>query len=455
MSWINLLLSALLLCNCGFSASLATASGFELQAENGIGNTKLNDVFLDVLLIIFDQLELPELIYLGATNKKFHTIAEGVFNKRYRGFRVRITNTRESSRKEIYKIEKYMKRIEIRGLQLAIDIFKYASKWIPKISIDNDKYHKGERKTINQIVNKYGSESLTYLDLDTIANDTFEDFALPFKAVDELHLMVEDSVPSESVDLGRFFPNLRRLHVTFATDLNSNLVDSVLPRLEYVNVGSSIFHSRNNTLRHQQFETFFAKNKQISSIKFWDIPSDRLKTVNELLPNLQEIELSGFNINETVQFENVKKLHLPSTKTSAVKYLTFPKLEFLDADYDSSSEEYSTELRTFLQKHQNLSSLELHLSGRRTVEHELVDFISFLPNLVEFKVFCAQGADTDLIVQIIQNHKNLVKFQFPVDDYHSNFNTTKRKQLKQFRKQFENEWKIRDMRNHYIIEKKN
>lgn len=161
------------------------------------GNIKLTDLNFDVLRIIFDQLDFPKLINASATNSKLNTIAEAAFRHKYRDYEIRIVSASE----EFVDVP-YSGWIE--------NVFKYAGKWVGKIMIQDQKSRQIS-KIVNEIVNKYTFETLIELDLRFIKNDTFEQFKVPFNAVEVLTFLVgEKRFNADMQPLNQIFPKLRR-----------------------------------------------------------------------------------------------------------------------------------------------------------------------------------------------------------------------------------------------------
>lgn len=446
------LLLTLLLCNVCSNGIIVQAkpnTGLLANPSGSNTNIKLDNLIDDVLLLIFDVLDFDDLIYMGATNTKFNTIAEMVFHQRYPNYEIRIIGAGEyRGSKKFHVAKKYEKFIEIAESEWIEDVFKYAGKWIQKLSIQSHKMQNPKR--IYEIVNKYTSESLPHLDLRWIKNDTFNSFAMPFNALEELHFLVDEEKPSANMQpLNQIFPKLRRMSVSLNTDLDYNCLDSDFQHLEHL---ETYIKSSDSSKQKMQFESLLHKNPQIRSINLWNFPNNYVITINKLLPKLENLTLHSFGgLDETVHFENVKNLQISVSHPIDIEKLIFSHLELLDMDFSS----IFNELITFFGNHQNLSKLHLHIFGRSTDGQALVDLVSNVPNLVELKMVWGQPIGPQFIAQIIQSHEKLRTIQFSVNEMDVRFDKATRDEFKKFRQQYGDEWHIRNLINRFIVEKKN
>lgn len=446
MSWLNLLLLTFLLCNSGFPGLLVNASNAEFQLESGNskGKIKLADVVLDVLLMIFEQLELTELINMAATHSNFDQIAETVFHHRYPHYKIRIVKSFfiNNGKTINYQVEDGDSCIEFPDSKLVDDLFKYAGKWIQRLAIKSDEFTEDRLKSINGLINKYTSESVIQLDLRFVFKDSFGDFMVPFKNVEHLMFGVLQGIPSANMmPLNELFPKLRRLEMRLYRDFDHNLLDYKFPHLEHLTVELNNFDTKK---RIKQIECLLRKNPQIRSIKLLDYPKNYIKVIENMFINLENMTLDALAFDETVHFANVKSFQWSRAHMNHIALLSLPRLEFLRIDTYNPF----TELKTFLERHKNVSRLHLKIRADETAQQELVDLIAVLPNLVELILVWEQfigtkhPIGTEFIAQIIQNHEGLMKIEFPVNQIGSKLG------------KYENDWHLRNFDFVYIFQRK-
>lgn len=434
MILINLLLSTLLLLNSCFNEVVARDNG----------NIQFTDLNLDVLHLIFDQLALPELIYMAETSSKFINIAGSVYRQKYKDYEIRVvTGKGHNNFEQIRRSYSHEKYFEITDSEWIEDIFKHTGKWFKKLSIKSNAFGYRSKK-LNEIINKYTCESLIALDLGCIETDTFEHFTMPFKEVETLHFTVNKASPSANMlPLNQLFPKLRRLNLYLNAALEHNLLDCEFPHLE--SVRAEFGYSRSE-IQTEQLESLFRRNPHIRIIDLKCFSSDYVRKINELLPNLEDLTLHELSdLNERVHLENVKNLRLFVAYPRAIRSLSCPRLEFLDIDYYGSF----GELITFFRNHQDLGKLKLANFERSPDGQALVNLIANLPNLNELVIAGGKPYSIEFIDQIIQSHKKLTKIQFPVElmaKYHDGF--------KQIIGKYKNEWNLKDLDQTYIFEKK-
>lgn len=193
--------------------------------------------------------------------------------------------------------------------------------------------------------------------------------------------------------------------------------------------------------RGEQIKDLIRKNPQIRSIRCHYFPIDYLKDINELLPQLEKLSVYDFDLkNEMVHFENVKQLVSQHKRPFSINQLVFARLDTIDMVY--ADEVFGTWME-FFGHHQNVTKLILRCNS---ADARLVELVGALPNLHEIELKlendCSIMANT--IIQIVQNHDQLMKFTFPMDEHSE-------PEIEKIQKQLANEWILEEIDDGIIL----
>lgn len=351
---------------------------------------------------------------------------------------------------EPFHVNKNAKFIEIRDSDRLDNVFRIIGKWIQKLTITTNQM--GPRsKLINEIVNEYTSPTLTHLDLRFINSDTFKHFTLPFDEVEVLHFVVDEEISTaNTLPFNRTFPKLCKLFLNLKFDIEHNFLDCTLPNLEHITARISYSDSEK---QKQQIGNLLQKNAHIKSVNIVNFPDDYVSVINECLPNLQNLTLDSVgDLDKSIHFENLTHLQLFVTNLRAIDKLKLPNLRTLEMNFRRSFDE----LITFFRNHQHLTDLKLHIFGSSTYA-QLNDITAVLPNLVTLELIYESKdklTSVDVISQIMQRLDKVVKIQFPVDEMKLLFDKSKRSEFRKFRKQFDKQWHVKDLKNVCVVEKR-
>lgn len=403
----------------------------ENQHKNHKKSTKFTDLNIDVLLLIVEFLSLPELLHLAEINDGLNSIASDVFRRKYRNYEIEVLRLANGDdveeRFHLYAINH--KQIEITDYHMALKVFEHFGRAIRKLSISANmcKHHS---IVIDQMINRYCSESITHLDLGFIEENTLQQFTAPFKAVESFTCYIYKEIqPAKILPFDKLFPKISHLKLTLSADIEYTFIDCELPHLQHLDV--NLDYDRANK-RGKQIEGLLRKNKQIKSIEIRDFPTDYIKEIKYYLPNLENLTLNEFDIrNETIQLENVKHLKLRTSHPKSIDKLSISSLESLDFMY---KEELFGEWVSFFRNHSFLGILHITTCNYLNVEH-FMELMAEVSHLVEMKLKTIGYFSAETIVKIIRNFKQLMTFELSLLIYgQCDFNI--------LQKQFENEWII-------------
>lgn len=377
-----------------------------------------------------------ELMSVAQTSTEHYHIATNIFRRKYSDFKISISLQNWSGRK--YSVDMSLKLILINDLQMFSDLLNVFQNYIRNIDIWN---RPNCSVTANQIVNEFGSETITKLQLGIINKEILCQFSVPFKNVDMLAIEIHTDI--DGIKLSELFPNLRKLHIKVLNEANYDFIDCKFPHLEDLNIAYS---NLQEWKRNENIIGLMKKNPQIRSVNAVTTPSKFIEVVNELLPNVEHLKfVFNDHRNKPLHFESVKHSVLYSSPIGSIKNLTFSNLELFEITYASDQLNKYTD---FFRKHRNLG--RLHLTEVWGTTLDLERLTAGLPNLVEVIVGNYSGTDIGDISKFIQNHQKLLKFQFSVQK----MSETDRKIIYE---SFEHDWHIKsivDDKHTFVFEKR-
>lgn len=429
----------------------------QVNARSVPNDTKVTFVDLnpDVHYEILDMLETEDIVSMMDAIPSLSPGGKSIYLKRNKDYEVYIWDAEKAPRAD-YTRRTYPLRITFRSYDVILNILKHFGGVMQQIYVDNRIIHSMDKAlTISRHINQYTSESLIKLSLGIIKKDTFAQFTVPFKLVEELSFGVSSNkidINIGSLPLNQQFPELRRLNMELWGNINYNFIDLKFPHLEhlYLIIGKNAWN------RKDQFESLIRKNSEIRSFGVEYCPTDYIKVLEQILPNIENLTLSQLNTNESIHFEHVKNFHyiIPQVGyfPEAIKNLSLPSLESLKLEnsYDLEHDTDDRTWHTFFQKHKNIT--RLHYVNRKFTCDDLMDAGLDFPNfanLTEMILECSYETNKEKFINFVKKHDKLVKFQL-IHPY-------KNDETENIREQLKDEWNSNDYNdelNVYLFEKK-
>lgn len=345
------------------------------------------------------QLEFLDLLKVVKSKRKLQPRAVEVFKRRE--YKVEID--RQSSNNGVVNGN----RLIISNSTIILGTLKIFGSGIEHLNIVNEWDDTKPTDEMNQYINDYVGDSLTYLEVMYIYNDTFDQFTAPFKRVDELHFTVDykfNGMNNGTLTLNQLFPKLRRLCISLRGYADWEFIDHEYSHLEDLTI--DLFEIEWHEM--DRIEDLLRKNPQIRIASFRQLPSDFIHVVSKLLPNLENMTIDKVDIRSgKVHFDHVKHFRLQNNDATSIGGLSFSSLETLRMDYDAT---YADEWSEFVERNSNLSRLQVELKWKE-YEPDLVKLLGKLPNLNELSIEAVDDIDFERIRRII-NVKKLVRFKF-------------------------------------------
>lgn len=428
----SILTLTLFLCN---SISSESTENVATNIENGLSNSeysrfklKFTNLNEDVQFLIFDCLGFVDLMNLVVAIPNTYALAHEFVSK----YEVRISDVFQSWKPKSHD-NTHLKRIDIHDIDFLVNVLKIFGKSIRKI---DDLTHYGDANRlaiISQSINEYGSESLTHLKLGNLKEDAFEQFIIPFERLEELQLtMGPHQFKNGSKPMNDIFPNLRSLKMNFKLNFDYSYFVCEFPMLIEVDGSIDIWEQLD------QIDAFLKRNKQIKALHMLFRQKDYAQFLSENLPNLEILSLNDFNVGgDAVRLDNVKHFKLNSFSPNVIDKLTLPRLEYFHMKYSMLL--FDSWLG-FFKNHRTLKRLHVNVFNReRNVR--LDELTAELPHLVDMSIECISCVNAQMIIQIIENHKDLMRFQF--------LTLIPRDNLNILWQRFDNEWNIQNITSYH------
>lgn len=393
--------------------------------NNKIKLTKTNE---NVLFHIVKDFTLKDFMKLVESKKIISSTILQLLRRKYKTYHIEILKTKTETSELVRDIAPE-KLIVINDLYTATEIIKHIGPVINRIEVRNKYILKNESMIVNQFIDRYCAKSLIHLDLDSIKINTFETFTSPFNKLEELAFSVDvEKVRVGTLPLNDLFPNLKRLHMKFHSYIDFKFINYAFSKLEHLDLYASDIAWE----QKRQIEAFVAKNLHVRSLEFSVADDYYIKDINEIFPHLENFTIQSFDVgNAIIRFDNVKHFTLKTPFAPSIAKLSFPHLESLTFKYAST---LFNEWMGFMRKHSNITHLDLTEFYKGT-DVPLIELTAQLPELIVMKVTSKKCACVDIISQLFDGHKKLMRMELKFDQ-------CVRGNLEKISNQFDDEWLI-------------
>lgn len=383
---------------------------------------------MDCVFLIFEQLELPELINVAQVNEEFSTFAASVFFRKYSQLQVVIYESfllpldeREllnvvEMRIDTDTIEQVNKGLQNRALKfsktqivlengdLILKIFKHFGHMIKKFKfMTHSSAQPLQSEFIGKLISKYSSESILDIEFENNAEIVLDHITKPLINVENVTFIEVNLSCSRSNEL---FRNAHRLSLFSLADSDLANFDYHMPNLKHVEMER--LSAQHNS---SAFPDFIVINPHIRSLSLYGASSEFVRSVSVHLPQLETLTLSTFELqNGDIQFENVITfaIGLRAGYFTSPKNLHFPRLQTLHMQY---KQKRFVEWLDFLREHNHLR--QLFLETYEMNDSHFQQLTANLSNLVKMTIIHEknrhqyQALTTNAIAEFLRSHDKL------------------------------------------------
>lgn len=240
----------------------------------------------DCLILIFEQLDLPDLANVAQINEKLYHLDSNVFKRKF-PLHIRIAELQKIPLKLVFDqlIEeishgdkqslwiKSNKIIYVYDYDLTLNILKSFGDLIKRFDM----------KKIFIYIDKYCASSLIQLDIGVVQDSWLELLKGPFKKLEDFTFDLSHDINQEAINslsLNETFPNLQRSSLKNWNKRESTIFfNGHLPHLQYVKIERTSGYKQNPISNN-----IFNENPHIHSLEISGFPNDYIKVIHDILP---------------------------------------------------------------------------------------------------------------------------------------------------------------------------
>lgn len=444
MNFTLFLLVAVLLCDGGLSRLAAKTVDNEVERvdvnriEKGGDNIKFTDIIFDVLAIILDFADVASLINLGKAIPVLSPLTDEILDRQNFELFIHSHTPNDYINATKYKANFSCNfftgktRVETNDSEIALKTLEHCGPIIRRLNFQSATFNKTETIKIANFINKFGSASLTHLNLNGIREYTLEQFSEPFSNVEELEFEIFKIGTKSKYPLNQLFPKLRRLNLYLFSNTSFDFIVCEFPHLEHLLLS---LHTNAELNRRGEIENIFRKNPHIRSLNVNYYEADFLVEISNLLPNLEHLILpSTYQFGSSpFSFEQVKHVEFEQHSMSSMEMISFPRLESLKM---KASSQYYKNWMEFVERHRHIKALHVDLISNRQI-NQLPNLIAMLPELIKLKIESYDRISIEIIKQIISSHEQLMTFEILFSDFEE-----MEGELNNLRVDLENDWQF-------------
>lgn len=249
MNFASLLLVIVLLCGVGLSGLAAKVNDNEVKHidvkrnENCGSKIKFTDIIFDVLTIILDFTDVVSLMNIGRVIPPLSSLTTKILDERNAEFFIHHVSWSDYINATKYKANfscEFLlenKRIETNDSEIALKTLEHCGPIIRRLTFRSISLDKNETIQVAQFINKFGSDSLTYLSLRNTHEYTLEQFTVPFSNVEELTLEITKHGSENKYPLNQLFPKLRQLNMYLHYNASYDIFFCEFSQLDHILCG--------------------------------------------------------------------------------------------------------------------------------------------------------------------------------------------------------------------------
>lgn len=369
------------------------------------------DLNLDCQLLILDELDWMSLISMAETNEHFMNIIKDIFRCRFEKKSLILSTPHSDSKIEDHQITETSDSISIQNHQLILKILKNFGSVIPSLRIFHNTTNENSA-LVYRSINLHCFKTLKQIEILVIQNEFFDEFTKPFKDVQSVRLDGNfKKLSSSKLSLSEMFPVMSHLSLgRIQVDDTDWIV--VFPNLVHLKAQIYSIKDINSEYWVEGPTTNVIKtNRHVRSLHLLDVNPKLLKFIADEMPNVENLELQGFEHDlydcfrkYDIYFKSVIKLKFEISFRKLPRNFSFENLEDLEiVDPDTHDPEWID----FVERNKNLK--RVFVSNYRLNGTEFPRFASM--KLTDLSVWIGEDVDNETIANFISNNTNLQHFR--------------------------------------------
>lgn len=402
---------------------------------------KLADVNTDCKFLILEQMDFLGVINMAETTKEFLHLATDVYKRKFANKQVVIRNPYLGCNVNTLRSEG---SIEIGYFQAIHKLFQHFGSMITKLKIEYFSGSNGLARQAVALANQF-SDALKELEIQSFDEDLLNDVRWPFRNVETLSFNgFMGKFANGKLQLNQMFPNVQNLSVKHVRAINRENIVLPFPQLKHFEASLVVTQGINETDIKRMIEL----NPQLHSLTLLYCSMNLLQFVSEKLRNLEQLDVAWIitetsDVDNVINFKNVKILNMKSAHEMFLRKVTFDQLQELNVDIFSKSENMWI---SFIRKQSNLRKLSIE---RPFLDSYIIKLAENAPNLTEVSFKVESNVTSERISQFIEKNSQLKKIQLELVSSDSLSDEL----FSDLHKRFKNEWKISNNSLCYLFEK--
>lgn len=368
--------------------------------------THFDDLNDDCKLMIFEQLDLADLLELRKMSPYFKELADYIFSRDFASkaivFHQGFTYDRLVDQHNV---------LNLTDVSLIERLFKNYGPMISRLDISFKSDTKNESKEVIDLANRYCTD-LKQLHLFSYDQETLDDVNAPFLSVENV-LMYGDfrRLGSKTLQLNEIFPNLRTLLLDRLYLFDREETKQKYPKLQYLGLSLKL----DEMLENKIYE-MIKKNSQIQNVSLHLGTPRYISMIKNLLPQLENLELHSFSAENFGNFTltTIKKLTVGSNTIDGIIFEALEELQFNFSRLDGDN------WADFIDKHPKL--IKLDITGDPIDETLLPKIVGKLPNLIEASFKIGSTNDGEAFVQFLKKSDRFEKLEISIENSERDFN---------------------------------
>lgn len=418
--------------------------------ESTKNRVQLSNLNIDVQYLIFEHLDLTDLISMAQTNEDFSALATDVFRRKFSKKLITIYNPNYLF--PHVDFQHMGDTVLIQHFDTILMVLKQFGHTIQKLSVEytNTNLKTIEIAKISEFINLYCSDTLIEFKVFSFHREIFEKMSKPFTNVEVVSIRGEfkSTLDSGNLRIEELFPAMRDLSLLVVLVQNAYCIHRNFPNLERLDV--HIWeHKNKRRFTFDDIEVLLKMNRQIRSLSLSYCTRPFLKTVNQILPNLERLEIENYH-NEPyivddgllIEFKNVKNFTNYIGAESVPTNISFSNLlEFYTYAYPRTCDKWID----LVKKSTTLKRIKV---WNALVKNEQLEELSKINlSLDEIYIEINEGVTDETIINFIKANWKTKKIILSRREIPDSFKSV----AKFIQENFESKWRITETKSNILL----
>lgn len=369
----------------------------------------LIDLNEDCLLMIFDRLQLLDLIAIAETNEHLYHVTISAARQRFVKKPLKLhgpyTKSVDDRGTAIVENDDFVKLSNLKTIHKVLTLYGHVI-----TNLDVEYRTDSQVQDLNRMINVICSDSLIDYHVSGGFFGFFNHFEKPFKHVQSLSLTGSfDYLGNSAYNLSELFPSI--CHMSFG-DMHvfndPNGIVGFYPHLVHVEL--ELCDERigfNETI----IQNLITANRHIRSLKLRTLTRRHLKFIADNLQNLEHLKITGYRLHDddidAIHFDNLLSFGISFSAVTMPANVHFAKLVDFHTDIQPKK---CTRWMDFIENSDTLKRLTVN--GRALLSSEIERLAAAHLTVNEVSLLVGIGVEDQTLVEFIKNSQQLTKVHF-------------------------------------------